>query len=92
MGTLAKFFKWAFFFQRNFFVASRYRETPHLQPTIADQGRPEPTRADQKTKMAHDRRCLIVGKVGVWIYAAAPSSEASRSRLCAAGERRNACV
>ncbi len=29
-------------------------------PTRADQGRPEPTRADQKTKMADDRRCLHI--------------------------------
>jgi hypothetical protein len=57
---LQKILNGIFFPTCNFFVASRYRETPHLQPTIADQGRPEPTRADQRTKMADDRRCLVV--------------------------------
>ena len=46
-------------------VRFSFTKTPtysRLLPTRADQGRPEPTRADQKGKIQDDRRCLVPKK------------------------------
>ncbi len=66
-GNPCKNFQFGFFFWRNFLCCSLVPGNPHppaadyCRPlsTRANESRQGPTRADHKTKMADDRRCLV---------------------------------